>query len=186
MHPAAREQANSPSFGIQPELLESDLLWEGRLHDIKKGVAYPFHIDPCCLIERDLKREEDNHFFHHSSDQVNPFGSPGPYLRTDIIEDGDSSSMGQLGQSKIELGKIDQDDEIRFLPFERPFQSSQGLEDRSQFQEDFSDAHDRERRSRIEKLHPPSFQTFPSHSKEPNFGFNPLDGLHQVGAMQVS
>jgi hypothetical protein len=70
-------------------------------------MADPLDIDSCCLIERNFKGEEDDHLFHQSSDQLNPFRPPGPYLRTDIVENRDSSSMGYFGQPKVEIREVD-------------------------------------------------------------------------------
>ena len=125
----------------------------------------PLDIDACCLIEGNFKGEEDDHFLHPLGDQLDSLRPPGPHLGTDIVEDRNPFPMGNLGQTEIEIGKVDQDDQIRSFPIERLFHSPKGLHDRSQFEKDFCNPHDRKGLRVIEEFHPHPFPSPPLRSQ---------------------
>ena len=125
MGPTPGKQTDGSPLGIETEFRKASSLERVGFHDIDEGVTHPLHIHPCGFIERDLKREEDDHLLHPPGDQLYPSGPPGPYLGTDIVEDRNSSLMSDFGQSEVEIRKIDQNDEVRSLPIEGLLQAFQ-------------------------------------------------------------
>src|SRR4030095_1948125 len=77
------------------------------------------HADPFFFIERNFEWKDDRHPIDGAGNPANPPASPSPHLRADIIKYRHLQLLCQSRQAEVELGKINQDEEIGPLLSER-------------------------------------------------------------------
>jgi hypothetical protein len=183
---ASRKKGDNGLFGIEIEFLESLFSREARSHDVEERVADPFDIHACRSVNRNFKREKNDHFPDPLADQFYSAGSPSPHLGTDVIQDRDPPLMSRFGKAEIKIRKVDEDDEIRPLPIEGSFQLSEGSQDDPEFEEDLCNAHDRKGTMVIEKGHACTLEGVSSHAKTVDMRIHLTEGFQQMGAVKIS
>ena len=94
--------------------------------------------------------------------------------------------MGELGQTKVEIGKVDQDDQVRSLSIEGRLQFPEDLQNEAELEKDLRNPHDGEGLGMVEEPHPSALHGLASHTHELDLWIEALDRFHQMAAMEVS
>src|SRR5579885_1906045 len=92
------------------------MLQPNRCNFIDQGMADELAWNARFGIDLLLEWKNDQHQIDPLGDRLNPTRSPRPDLRADIVDDRNAETLGRLGQSKIEIGIIDQDQQIHSFP----------------------------------------------------------------------
>src|SRR5690348_12106223 len=74
-----------------------------------------FGLHAAVAIEEFFKGEDDEHPVHVSLHITDAVLLPGPELRRDEVEDGDSGGTEMLGERKVHVGEVDEDGEVGAL-----------------------------------------------------------------------
>ena len=97
------------------------LLLEKGIHLVCRRVAHVVHRVVVLLVERDLEGQDAEHGIHIALDVLDAPLLPCPYLRRDVVIDGDVAVLLQEAcYLQVEAGIVHQDDHIR-LPSEDVF-----------------------------------------------------------------
>ena len=132
------------------------------------------------------KGKKDDHLPDPAGDLFDPSGPPRPNLRADIVDNGDVLLISIAGEPEVEIGEVDQDDQVGPLLADRLFEHPEGLQDRPDLGKDLRDSYDREGPGGIEEFHPRGLKPFSSHPKKSDLGIDPMDGADEMAALEVS
>src|ERR1051326_1315688 len=77
------------------------------MHELDKGVSDVLHRDAGVAVNRFFERKYDQHPIHDRAHRLHASGSPGPQLRTDVVDDGNAEPFDAACQREVEIGKID-------------------------------------------------------------------------------
>ena len=114
--PASREQGDDRSLGVEAELAPEGEGIRGRVHQAHERMADERDRHAGVPVELFLEREDDEHPGHGVTDVVDPAAPPGPELRGDVIDDGDSAAMERPRQAEVEVRVVDQHRRVGRVP----------------------------------------------------------------------
>ena len=99
------------------------------------------HVHARLPVQGHFKGKHDDHRLDQPGDRLDPALAPCPDLRTDVIKDRDAELSRRLPEHDIEIGKIDQDEEVRPFLAKETLQPGKHPVDHAEMGDHLGDAH---------------------------------------------
>src|SRR5262249_26312136 len=116
-----------------------------RSNDVEKRMANETRqLLPIGIVEPFFERKDDAEAIDAPCDLAYSSAAPGPYLRTDVVEDGDAELLGLLGEEQVELGIVDEDDQVGTLFLQKALEATVGREQATEGSKGLDQAHRRD------------------------------------------
>ena len=117
---------------------------------------------------------------------MNPTRPPGPDLGTDVIQDRYVSLSRLAGQPQVEVGVVDEDQQVGAAGFEETVQAAQYPSNEWQVPYDLGDAHDGKPFDMVEQRASGPFHAVAADSKYIDSRPHCLERGHHAGAVHLS
>ena len=135
-------------------------------------------------IKRRLEGQETKNSIAGLSDAAYPTLPPRPYLRAHVLHRGQSTRLEALGESEVELRRIDTDEYRWSTRKQFPHETTSQADKTRQMTQDFGETHEREFIARGERFAPRFAHTRARHPDEACIG-NTLSYRHDEGGTEV-
>jgi hypothetical protein len=149
-------------------------------------VAHEVDVDAHLSVDVLLEGQDHGHPVHDPPDAVDALLPPGPHLGADVVEDRDPRVLGRRGEPEVEIGVVDEDEQIRFFRPEHPAEPEEDAGDEPELRENLREAHDGHLGGAGDEADPLGFEVPTAHAAE---GKRRVEGLHladEVRPVQVS
>ena len=183
--PAPGEQGDGEGLRVQvvsPQ--KSPPIRKGR-QSFPKGVADIIHGHALGPVKVGLEGKDDHQAVGEAGQGAHPVGPPGPDLGADVVQHRHPVVFGQAGHPEIEVGEINQNNQVRGRGFQDAADASEGLPDSGQVAHHFHEAHHGQLRGGGENPHPLGAHFLAPHPEELGVGAELPDGRHQPGGVVV-
>src|ERR1700724_3362821 len=138
------------------------------------------------LVDLGLEREKRDDAAGPPRDRTGTARAPGPDLRADVVDQGNSISPEPARQEAVEVGKIDEHRAVGTALARGGFETPEGPRQRRKLFEDLGDSHDRELLREDHPIESGRGQTLPAHSKRGETRSLRAQGGEQPRAMPIA
>ena len=112
---AAGEQRHQALGRVETVRRQGGTRLAGRPHTIEQGMPDEVRAHALGRVERRLERKDHRQPVDAAGDLADATPTPRPDLRADVVEHGDTVPVRDPRQRQVELGEVDQDQEIGTL-----------------------------------------------------------------------
>ncbi len=137
-------------------------------------------------IDFRLEREDAQHAADAGGDFRNPSCFPGPHLRADVIDDGNTDLVEPLCETDVEAWIVDHDDNIRLFLCGAVRQIFHQIEKEADMTKNFYDANDTEIRGINHDVHAGGSHFVGTHAADGDVRAAFGDGTSQPGPVVVA
>jgi len=151
-----------------------------------QGVADEGRVDVAVAVELFLKRKDDHHAADALLDPAEAATLPGPKLGADEVDDGDVELFQFAGEAEVDVGKVDEDGDVRAMFFDGGDEAAVLAVDVGHVPDDLGDAHVGDVFGADYALEAGVFHFFAAEAEAGEFGVAGAEFGQKLGAVVVA
>ena len=172
--PRSRQQRDAQRVRLARGFADVRELLDERMSDVGHRHVVRF-------VELFLEREDDEHPVDVLRDVPHSPPPPGPELRRDVVDDVQPQLLAALGQAQVELGIVDEEDDVRTFALDLLDDLIEDAPEHRQMAEDVEEADDAHLAGVMEERHPLAREQVAADAEHLQFRIELLQLAHDFG-----